>query len=182
MKTPNYRLLFYIVTPVLLLALFITFYSRFQAGDPAAEARAAEAAAIKQAAEAKAQAEMETRLDEEARKLAAAKAEAEAKKEAEARAENERKIADLTVRLTAVKKEIGSLNERNAALDAKITSVRAERMDTETRWLAQAKETEAIRAEKSLAEMESQRLMGVVMDRYSGAWKDKLAAPAVPAR
>jgi membrane protein involved in colicin uptake len=170
------------VTPVLLLAFFITFYSRFQAGERAAEARAAEAASIKQAADAKAQSEMEARLDEEARKLAAAKAEAEAKKEAEARAENEKKIVDLTVRLTSVKKEIDSFNERNATLDEKITSVRAERLKTEARWLAEVKEIEEIRAEKSLAETESQRLMGVVMDRYSGAWKEKLSAPAVPAK
>lgn len=181
MKSRNYSIYLYIIVPVMLLAAFIVFYNRFQAEEHAKEEAIRVAAEAKAQADAVQQKEMERRLDEEAQRIATLKAEAIARKETEARIENERKIADLRARIEQTQTELARYKAKNAETDAKIKSVRAERIQTENQWLALAKATEEVRAEKSVVELESQRLMGVVMDRFDSQWKAILTAPPAPA-
>ncbi|HNX04357.1 MAG TPA: hypothetical protein PKI32_02585, partial [Opitutales bacterium] len=94
---------------------------------------------------------------------------------------NERKINDLKTRMASTNADLARLKARDTELDAQIKAVRAERIDTENRWLAQASAAEEVRAEKSVLELESQRLMGVVMDRFDSEWKAVLTAPPAPA-
>ncbi|MFA5256898.1 MAG: hypothetical protein WC360_02000 [Opitutales bacterium] len=178
----NYSIYFYLVAPVLLLVIFATYYNRFQTEQKAEQARQELIDQQKAEEAAKEQADMEKRLDAEAKMIAEAKAKAIADKEAKDKAERQAKVDDLTTRIATTQGDLDRLSANNTDLDSKITATRSERIATESDWLAKAKDLERERAVKSATDLEAQRLIGMIMDRFESDWAKILTeAPPLPA-
>ncbi len=181
-QSRNYTVYFYLIVPVILMITFAIYFNRFQAEE---RAKAAEQAIILQEKEAKAkleQAEMEKKLDAEAKMIADAKAKLAADKEAKEKAERRSKIDELSRRIESAKKDLKATQTRNDEQTQKVKAMRALRVQAEAEWLEKSKELERERAEKSSTDLEAQRLIGMIQDRFDGEWAKILTAPPPPAK
>jgi hypothetical protein len=182
MKSRKYIVYIYVITPIVLLATFAIYFNRFQAEQRAKDAQAAIIAQNEADAKAKEQAELERKLDAEAKIVSAAKAKAVAEKEAKETAERRSKIDALRKSIDVTRADLNRYTQKNADQTAKVKAAHAERVKTEAEWMKRAKEMERERAVKSATDLEAQRLMGMVMDRFEGEWCKALTTPPPPAK
>ena len=179
-QTRSYIIYFYLITPIILLVTFAIFFNRFQAAEKAVEDQKAAVAQQQIQEKAQAQADLEKKLDAEAKRVAAAKAEAAAIKEAKERAERREKIDTLSKQIESTKGELKRLSDSNATKEQKVKEARAKRIQAEADWLEQAKAMERERALKAATDLEAQRLIGMVIDRFNEDWAKQLTTPPTP--
>lgn len=182
MKSRKLIVYIYIITPIVLLATFAIYFNRFQAEQRAMDEQAAIQQQKDDQIKAKEQAELEKKLDLEAKMVAAAKAKAVADKEAKDTAERRAKIDDLGKRIESTRKDLDRYTKNIAEKSAQVKAAHEERVKTETEWMKRAKEMERERAVKSATDLEAQRLMGVVMDRFDEEWCKALTTPPPPVK
>jgi hypothetical protein len=180
MKTRSYIIYIYLITPIVALVIFATYFKSFQARQKAIEDQ--QAIIDRQKADEKAteQKELEKKLDVEAKRIAAAKAAAMAEKEAKETAERREKIEEVRKHIEATNADLQRLNKNNADQEAKVKAAREKRIKTESDWLSQAKAMEEERALKAATDLEAQRLIGMVIDRFEGEWAKVLTTPPPP--
>ena len=182
MKARKFIVYIYLITPIILLVTFAIYFNRFQAEQRAKDEQTAEIARQESASKAKEQAELEKKLDQEAKIVSAAKAKAIAEKEAKETAERRSKIDALRKQIDVTQADLDRYTAKNAEQTVKVREAHAKRMATEAQWMARAKEMERERADKAATDLEAQRLMGMVMDRFEGEWCKQLTTPPAPAK
>jgi len=180
MKSRKLIVYIYILTPVILLATFAIYFNRFQAEQRAKDEQAAIVEGREAEARAKEQAELEKKLDAEAKFVAAAKAKAVADREAKETAERRSKIDDLRKRIESTEKDLARYTKNIEEKTAQVKEAHAKRVKAEDEWMKRAKEMERERADKSATDLEAQRLMGIVMDRFDEQWCKSLTTPPPP--
>jgi hypothetical protein len=176
----NYTLYVYIIAPIVLLITFIVYFNQFQAQERAKEAEQAAIAQQQKAQKDQEQADLEKRLDAEARKVAKAKADAIAAKEEADTKERRAKIDTLAKQNEAVQKDIAKLDAENAKKTAEYNADHDLRVKAEVEWMNKAKEMERERAVKAATDIEAERLIGIVMDRFDEEWCKTLTTPPPP--
>jgi len=178
MKQPrNYILYIYVIAPIALLITFILYFNQFQASEKAREAQRDAIIQQESARKAQDQADLEKKLDAEAKKVAEAKRRALADKEAAETKERREKIDNLAKQIAAIKKDVAKLDAENVKKSAEYTADHELRVKTETEWMEQAKAMERKRAVKAATEIEAQRLIGIVMERFDEEWCKTLTTP-----
>lgn len=155
----------YIITPVVLMSIFTVVYRNHEAAQAAirAEKQAiADAEAEKKAIEQK---ELEKKLQEEAERLKQVREEAAYKKELEERQTRLDEIAKLEKNLQST---VETYNTSKAQLDkynSELEKLRAERKALDDKVWALSREVEDLRAVKSASDLESQRLVDMIVER-----------------
>lgn len=177
MKLRKVIVYIYIIVPIVLLATFAIYFNRFQAEEHAKNEQAALVAKAEAEVKAKEQAELEAKLDAEAKIVAAAKAKAIADKEAKETAERRAKIEDLRKRIDSTQTDLDRYTKNIKEKTAELKTAHEKRLQVEAEWMKRAKAMERERAEKSATDLEAQRLMGIVMDRFESDWCKSLTTP-----
>ena len=172
----------YIITPIVLLVTFAIYFNRFQAEQRALEEQASIQAGKDAEIKAREQADLEKKLDAEAKMIAAAKAKAVAEKEARETAERRTKIDTVKKHIDTVQKDLDRYTKNITEQTEKVKVAHAKRVATEAEWMKRAKEMERERADKAATDLEAQRLMGIVMERFEDEWCAALTTPPPPAK
>lgn len=173
----TFTTLIYIITPVILLGVFLAYFNRYQAAyqlelqkQQAVEAEAAEKRRIEQA-------EMEKKLQDEAKKLAEAREQAAIKKELEEQQLRQDEINKLERSLANVGKEVADLDEKIGTYTAEVLTLRKQKKELDDKVWNLSRENENIRISKSTTDLESQRLVDGILNKVRTEWNDQLAAP-----
>jgi hypothetical protein len=152
----------YLITPLVLLALFAGVYWRHSNAVSAEAAQKAAAVAAAQAEEAARQAELARAAQADAEQRAALRLAEEQKAEADRRARHEednRRLAEDSAQLAAL---VTTLGAESAALERQLADLRDRRKALNTEGFALAKDVELARVAKRNAELELQRLTEMV--------------------
>ncbi|MET0263318.1 MAG: hypothetical protein ABW223_10500 [Rariglobus sp.] len=153
---------FYLIVPVLLLAIFGGIYWQYTNSAAAHAAEKAQAVAAEQKVEADKKAEAERQARADAEKRTAIRLAEEQKKDAEKRARHEeesRVIAADTARYT---EQLKTLTAEAAAMEKKLAELRAKRERLNAESFSLARDVELMRIDKRNAELEIQRLTEMV--------------------
>lgn len=156
---------FYLIIPLVLLALFGGVYWRHsQQRDADAQARAAAFAAAESAAKAQ-QSTTEGKARAEVAARAAARVEAELKKQELLTAQWTAETARIAAETEGCQKQATLLRAELAGVEQQLSTVRHARMDAAGQGLELAREVELLRIAKRNAELEVQRTTEILVRR-----------------
>jgi chromosome segregation ATPase len=181
MRRSKLSRLIYFIGPIALLATFGFVYNTFREEQRVKLAEEARIEAEEAAKAAEQQKALERKLEEEAKALREAKEKAAREQEAKAAAERKEKFDELNRRLNETQESVNRLLANVAEAEAKIKEVRANRIATEDQVFAMERELQEMRTRQSIAELETQRLTGMIADRFETQWKARIM-PEVPTR
>ncbi|MDX2108827.1 MAG: hypothetical protein SFY80_01165 [Verrucomicrobiota bacterium] len=186
--TSKYTIIFYIITPLLLMVAFTVFFKDYSAKEFAKSEAARIVQEEKNAAEAKKKAELEEQLKIEAERLRQAREEAAFKAEKEEEAKRQKEIDQQKQLIAKVQEETDRYRNDIIKYSDLVKEERAKRKELEDKVWALARENETIRVAKNMNDMESQRLSEMLSNRVKGEWsrqlmiQQALTPPAQPSK
>lgn len=169
----------YFIAPVILLGVFLVFYTIHKEAAKALEIKKAE-----QVAKDKAEAERKAALEEIARKDAAKKA---ADREAEAKAKEDKRIADwkaagdkIQAETDEAAAEVSRLTTKINDYQRELAALRAKKDQTNADFLEMSRQLELDRIARRNAELEIQRLTALVVTRAEANAEAAALIPVAP--
>jgi chromosome segregation ATPase len=167
----------YVLCPVILLGLFIFYYSiKSQEVEAREQAKAAQIAAQKAAdAEARHVIEEKARLDAE--KRAADRLAEAAKKEAAKAAKYAATMAGLVSDTDKANAQAAALNDQVAQLQTKLAALQKSKEEANQSSFDVEKQIELAFAQKGNADLESERMIAMIADRADKSFMTKMPPP-----
>lgn len=155
----------YIITPVVLMSVFTVIYKNHEAKQAAIRAEQQAIADAEAEKKSMQQKELEKKLQEEAERLKQVREEAAFKKELEERQVRLDEIAKLEKNLRSTNETYEKSKAQLDSYNAELNKLRAERKALDDKVWALSREVEDLRALKSTADLESQRLVDMIVER-----------------
>lgn len=173
---------FYVITPLVLCALFGVYYFQFAQEQQIKEAQKKKEVATKVAEEKRKKDEIEAKARADADERTRKREEEQAKKEADRRAKWEgqgQEIADATKKYTA---QAEASAKQAADLEAQLTALRKQKEASGRESFELMKKVELARIDKRNAELEIQRLHAMVAKRATESGAAQLPPPPAVAK
>jgi len=167
----------YVLCPVVLLGIFIFYYSLKSAEVEAHEKAKAEQVAAQKAADAAARHEIEEKARLDAAKRAADRAAEAAKKEAAKAAKYNDYMTKLRDETDAANAQVADLTDKIAQLQLKLDALQKAKEDANQSSFDIEKQIELAEVEKGNADLQSERMVEMIANRADKSFMTKLPPP-----
>jgi chromosome segregation ATPase len=172
---------FYVIFPAVLLLVFAVYYIQVAKPEMAEqEAAAKQKVSDQEAADAARRADIEKKAQVDAQVQQHAREERDRLKQEKARHDREeadRQIADETAKF---ENEAASLTKQISDMEKEISNLRTKREDLSREVFGAAAKVELAKIDRQNAELEIQRMYGMVAQRVNDSFLAKLPPPAPP--
>jgi chromosome segregation ATPase len=172
---------FYVMFPAVLLVAFAVYYTQFAKPEMAEqEAAAKQKITDQEAVDAARRADIEKKAQADAQVQQHAREEKDRLKQEKARHDREeadRQIAEETAKF---ENEAASLTKQIASMEKEISTLRANREDLSREVFEVAAKVELAKIDRQNAELEIQRMYGMVAQRVNDSFLAKLPSPTPP--